>query len=171
MLYNNLKDELNGFSALRMTSLHHDGKGLIGLIQIILGDKGSGKTKRLIDLVNESLKNEHGDIIFIDDDKRYMYDLRHEIRFVDAGEYPVGHKCTANEMLAFICGMLSANFDVSLIAMDAFKKLIRTPLNDPEMKEFFEKLEALSNARGCSFLISVSTGEEAVPDFIQKYVI
>ena len=56
------------------------------LIQIILGDKGSGKTKRLIDLVNESLKNEHGDIIFIDDDKRYMYDLRHEIRFVDASE-------------------------------------------------------------------------------------
>ena len=141
------------------------------LIQIILGDKGSGKTKRLIDLVNESLKNEHGDIIFIDDDKRYMYDLRHEIRFVDASEYPVGHKCQASEMLGFICGMLSANFDLSLIAMDAFMKLVRTPLDDPEMKIFFEKLETLSETHHCNFLISVSAPAESVPEYIQKYAI
>lgn len=141
------------------------------MIQIILGDKGSGKTKRLIDLVNESLKNEHGDIIFIDDDKRYMYDLRHEIRFVDASEYPVGHKCTTNEMLGFICGMLSANFDISLIAMDAFLKLVRTPLDDPEMDAFFQKLEKLSQAHKCKFLISVSASSDAVPESIRKYAI
>ena len=141
------------------------------MIQIILGDKGSGKTKRLIDLVNESLKKEHGDIIFIDDDKRYMYDLRHEIRFVDASEYPVGHKCTANEMLGFMCGMLSANFDITLIAMDAFVKLVRTPLDAPEMEDFFKKLEGLSEAHHCKFLISVSAPADAVPEFIQKYVI
>lgn len=141
------------------------------MIQIILGNKGSGKTKRLIDLVNESLKNEHGDIIFIDDDKRYMYDLRHEIRFVDASEYPVGHKCTANEMLGFICGMLSANYDVSLVAMDAFKKLVRTPLEDAEMEEFFGKLEKLSEAHHCNFLISVSAAAEEVPEYISKYAI
>ena len=58
------------------------------MIQIIPGNKGSGKTKRLIDITNDALKVEHGIIVFIDDDKRYMYDLRHEIRFVDAGEYP-----------------------------------------------------------------------------------
>lgn len=141
------------------------------MIQIILGDKGSGKTKRLIDLVNESLKSEHGDIIFIDDDKRYMYDLRHEIRFVDASEYPVGHKCTANEMLSFMCGMLSANFDISLIAMDAFVKLVRTPLSDPEMEDFFKKLDRLSEEHHCNFLISVSAPAETVPDFVSRYVI
>ena len=141
------------------------------MIQIILGDKGSGKTKRLIDLVNESLKNEHGDIIFIDDDKRYMYDLRHEIRFVDASEYPVGHKCTANEMLGFICGILSVNFDISLVAMDAFLKLVRTPLEDAEMEAFFGKLEKLSEAHNCKFLISVSASEDAVPEYVKKYAI
>lgn len=141
------------------------------MIQIILGDKGSGKTKRLIDLVNESLKNEHGDIIFVDDDKRYMYDLRHEIRFVDASEYPVGLKSTASEMLGFICGMLSANFDVTLIAMDAFMKLVRTPLDAPEMADFFKKLEVLSEAHHCNFLLSVSAASENVPEYIQKYVI
>ena len=59
------------------------------MIQVILGSKGSGKTKRLIDITNDALKVEHGNVVFIDDDKRYMYDLRHEIRFVDASEYPV----------------------------------------------------------------------------------
>ena len=141
------------------------------MIQVILGDKGSGKTKRLIDLANESLKQEHGDIIFIDDDKRYMYDLRHEIRFVDASEYPVVHKSTTNEMLGFMCGMLSANFDISLIAMDAFVKLVRTPLDDPEMQVFFEKLEALSQAHHCNFLISVSAPSASVPEYIRKYAI
>lgn len=141
------------------------------MIQIILGSKGSGKTKRLIDLVNESLKSEHGDIIFIDDDKRYMYDLRHEIRFVDASEYPVGHKCTTKEMLGFMCGMLAANFDVTLVAMDAFMKLVRTPLDDPDMETFFQALEGLSEAHHCNFLISVSAPAEEVPEFIRKYAI
>ena len=141
------------------------------MIQIILGDKGSGKTKRLIDLVNESLKNEHGNIVFIDDDKRYMYDLRHEIRFVDASEYPVGHKCTTTEMIGFICGMLSVNFDISLIAMDAFMKLVRTPVDAPEMESFFKALEGLAQTHHCKFLISMSATEDQVPEYIKQYAI
>ena len=141
------------------------------MIQVILGDKGSGKTKRLIDLTNDALKSEHGNIIFIDDDKRYMYDLRHEIRFVDASEYSVANKCAASEFLAFICGMLSADFDLSLIAVDAFKKLVRTPLHDLEMEKFFENLNHLSEAHTCNFVLSISVSEEEVPEYIRKYTV
>jgi len=139
------------------------------MIQVILGDKGSGKTKRLIDLTNEALKSEHGNIIFIDDDKRYMYDLRHEIRFVDASEYPAGHKCRAKEFLGFLCGMLSADFDLSLIAVDAFKKLVKTELDSEEMAEFFQQLEALSAGHHCNFVISIGVSADDVPEFIRKY--
>lgn len=141
------------------------------MIQVILGDKGSGKTKRLIDIVNDSLKGEHGDIIFVDDDKRYMYDLAHEVRFVDASEYPVGHKSTANELLGFICGMLSSNFDLSLVAIDAFLKLVRTPLTDPSMEEFFTKLNVLSETHNVNFLISISADADMIPAGIAKYAI
>ena len=141
------------------------------MIRVIMGDKGSGKTKRLIDMTNEALKSEHGNIIFIDDDKRYMYDLRHEIRFVDASEYPVAYKCNAGEFLAFLCGMLSADFDLSLIAVDAFKKLVKTPLADEAMEAFFKNLEQLSEAHKCNFLLSVSVPEEEVPEFIKKYAL
>ena len=141
------------------------------MIQVILGDKGSGKTKRLIDLANEALKSEHGNIIFIDDDKRYMYDLRHEIRFVDASEYPAACKCTAHEFLAFVCGMLSADFDLSMIAVDAFKKLVKTPLDDLELEQFFEKLERVSDAHNCKFVLSISAPEDEVPEYIRKYTV
>jgi hypothetical protein len=139
------------------------------MIKVILGDKGSGKTKRLIDLTNDALKTEHGNIIFVDDDKRYMYDLRHEIRFVDASEYPGGYKCTAHEFLAFLCGMLSADFDLSLIAVDAFKKLVKTPLDDIEMEKFFENLLVVSDAHHCKFVLSISAPEDEVPEYIRKY--
>ena len=98
-----------------------------------------------------------------------MYDLRHEIRFVDASEYPVAYKCTASEFLAFVCGMLSADFDLSLISVDAFKKLVKTPLTDIEMEKFFENLEKISNAHHCSFVLSISVPEDEVPEFIRKY--
>lgn len=141
------------------------------MIQVILGDKGSGKTKRLIDLTNEALKQEHGNIIFIDDDKRYMYDLRHEIRFVDASEYPAVYKCAAHEFLGFLCGMLSADFDLSLIAVDAFKKLVKTELAADEMRDFFAQLEVLSENHNCNFVLSISGTQEDVPEYISKYVL
>lgn len=141
------------------------------MIRVILGGKGSGKTKRLIDLTNDALKSEHGNIIFIDDDKRYMYDLRHEIRFVDASEYPAAYKCTAHEFLAFVCGMMSADFDLSLIAVDAFMKLVKTPLDDIEMEQFFEKLERVSNAHKVNFVLSISSSEDEVPEYIRKYTV
>ena len=141
------------------------------MIQVILGDKGTGKTKRLIDLTNEALKQEHGNIIFIDDDKRYMYDLRHEVRFVDASEYPAAYKCEAREFLAFLSGMLSADFDLSLVTVDAFKKLVKTDLNTDEMRTFFEQLEKLSQVHSCNFVISISGTQDDVPEFIQKYAL
>ena len=142
---------------------------MIAMIQVILGGKGSGKTKRLIDLTNDALKSVHGNIIFVDDDKRYMYDLRHEIRFVDASEYPVAYKCSASEFLSFLCGMLSADFDLSLIAVDAFKKLVKTPLQDVEMEKFFENMEELSEKHHCNFVLSISAPEDEVPEYIRKY--
>ena len=141
------------------------------MIQVILGDKGSGKTKRLIDLANEALKQEHGNIIFVDDDKRYMYDLRHEIRFVDAGEYASAYKCTAKEFLAFLCGMLSADFDLSLIAVDAFKKIVRTDFDSEEMKDFFAQLEVLSETHHCNFVLSISASSDEVPEYVSRYAL
>ena len=140
------------------------------MIQVIAGNKGSGKTKRLIDITNEALKQEHGIIVFIDDDKRYMYDLRHEIRFVDAGEFAGIRGNTADVFLGFVSGMLAVNYDISLICVDAFAKLIKsTPLN--ETKVFFDELSALSEQSKCNFILNVSCDIDELPEYIKQYVI
>ena len=139
------------------------------MIQIISGVKGSGKTKRLLDQTNDALKVEHGDIVFIDDDKRYMYDLRHEIRFVDASAYPIARGCSPDAFLAFISGMLAVNYDITLISIDAFLKLVH--IDDPaELTPFFAALDKLSQEHGCNFMVSVSMEVEKLPAEVLAYV-
>lgn len=79
------------------------------MIQIIAGKKGSGKTKRIIDMTNEKVKDSQHDVVFIDDDNRYMLDIDHKARFINASEYKI---LTPEMFLGFLCGMLSQNFDV-----------------------------------------------------------
>ena len=64
------------------------------MIRVIFGEKGAGKTKRIIDMANESIKTAKGSIVFIDDDNQYMFELKHSIRFVDASEFHIdGPNC------------------------------------------------------------------------------
>jgi len=136
------------------------------MIQVILGKKGSGKTKRLIDLTNDALKVEHGYVVFIDDDKRYMYDLRHEIRFVDASEYDVNN---VDRFYGLLTGMLSVNFDITLVVVDAFLKM--TGKQPEELQWLFEKLEKLSEAHNVNFVFSISGDPAEIPEFITRYAI
>ena len=136
------------------------------MIQVIHGKKGSGKTKRILDMANGAIKEYKGDIIFIDDDNRYMFDLRHEVRFVNAGEY--GSDSPAM-FVGFLCGMLAQNFDISVIFVDAFLKLVKTEVDNTE--EFFRRLEELSAKHNVEFVLSVNVDDDAAPEFIKKYFI
>ena len=136
------------------------------MIQVIHGKKGSGKTKRILDQANDAIKEHKGDVIFIDDDNRYMYDLRHEVRFVNASEYG----CDSPEMfLGFLCGMLAQNFDISVIFVDAFLKLVKTEVENTE--KFFARLDRLSEQHNVQFVLSVSCDDTVAPEFIKKYFI
>jgi len=136
------------------------------MIQAIFGKKGSGKTKRIIDMANDSLKEQKGDVVFIDDDNRYMFDLRHEIRFINAGEYGVANQ---EMFMGFLCGMLAQNFDVSLIFIDAFLKLVKTDIGQTAW--FFERLQALGERYNVGFVLSVSCDPADCPTFLSKYII
>ncbi|NLI21415.1 MAG: hypothetical protein GX418_07715 [Clostridiales bacterium] len=136
------------------------------MIQVIAGKKGSGKTKRIIDMANKASQESKHDIIFIDDDNRYMFDLRHEVRFVNAGEYNL---LDAEMFMGFLAGAVAQNFDVGLILVDAFMKLIKCDLSATEW--LFERLEALSEKHGVDFVLSISEEPETMPAFVKKYVI
>ena len=136
------------------------------MIQIIHGKKGSGKTKKILDMAIQSVKTTTGDVVFVDDDARYMYDLPHEVRFVIASEYGVN---SPDMCLGFLSGMLTQNFDISIVFVDAFMKLVKVPAE--ELESFFSRLEAISDAHHVAVVISASVDDAVAPDFLRKYFI
>lgn len=139
------------------------------MIQIISGTKGSGKSKQLIDIANEALAKESGFVVFIDDDKRYMYDLKREIRFVDATDYKAFSGYSAETFLAFVSGMLAANFDITLVCIDGLLKL--TNAQPEALESFFVQLNQISENHSCNFVVAMSAETEKLPESIRKYCI
>lgn len=137
------------------------------MIRVLYGSQGSGKTKQLLDYTNEAIKVESGEIVFIDDDKRYMFDLRHEVRFIDIHEYSYLKGCSPRELLCFLSGMLAVNYDICLVAVDSFLKIVKAELDSDEMKDFFDKLDQLSEAHHCRFVFSVNA--EKVPEYMNAF--
>lgn len=136
------------------------------MIQIIAGKKGSGKTKRLIDMTNQIAEESPADVVFLDDDDRYIRDINHKARFVNAGEY---HVHTPEMFVGFLSGMLSQNFDIGTVFIDAFTKLCKTDLN--EAAWLFQLMEELAQKHNVNFVLSVSEDPAVMPEFMTKYII
>ncbi len=136
------------------------------MIQVIAGNKGSGKTKRLIDLTNATAREAVHDVIFLDDDNRYMYDVDHKVRFINAADY---HVSNTDMFIGFLCGILSSNYDVGTVFIDAFLKLCHNDLAHTE--PVVRVLAGLGASHNVDFVLSVSADPEELPDFLKQYLI
>ena len=137
------------------------------MIQILAGEKGQGKTKRLIDMANEASKTIDGNVVFIDDDNRHMYDLHYGIRFVDTSMYKI---CDYEVFIGFIYGILSQNGDIQKIFVDGLGNIIRS-LNSEDVENLCEVLDRISNDYNVDFTLIYSAPMTAVPDQVRKYLI
>lgn len=136
------------------------------MIKVIAGKKGTGKTKRILDMANTASQNRKHDIVFIDDDNRYMFDLRHEIRFVNACEYQL-----ANDYMfvGLLCGIVAQNFDVGYIFIDAFRRLVKADLSQCEW--VFRYLNSIAEKHNVEFVLSIGEDPDEMPQFIRDLVI
>ena len=136
------------------------------MIQVIAGKKGSGKTKRLIDLTNSTAREAVHDVIFLDDDNRYMFDVDHKVRFINAEDY---HIHNADMFVGFVGGILSSNFDVGTVFVDAFLKLAHTDLAGSE--SIVRTLKELGDKQQVDFVLSVSADAEELPATLRQLMI
>ena len=136
------------------------------MIQVIAGKKGSGKTKRLIDLTNSTARQAVHDVIFLDDDNRYMFDVDHKVRFINAEDY---HIRNADMFVGFVGGILSSNFDVGVVFVDAFLKLAHTDL--AECEPIVRVLKEMGDKQQVDFVLSVSADAEELPAFLKEFLI
>ena len=136
------------------------------MIQIIAGKKGSGKTKRLINMTNDTAKTSSSSVVFLDKDNSYMFDVDRAVRFVNVNDY---HVSNSDMFLGFLGGMLASNYDVGVIFVDAFIKLTHTELADA--KPIIDTLEELGEKHRVKFVLSVSEDPSLLPEFMKGYVI
>jgi hypothetical protein len=136
------------------------------MIQLLVGKKGSGKTKTLIENVNSSASVADGNIVFISNDtKRHIYDISHKVRMVDTSEFQIKYFAS---FYGFLCGLISQDYDISTIYIDSLTKICNDEISFIE--KFMESLEKLSADFHVSFFITVSKDIEELPEGIKKYI-
>ncbi|MDL2289483.1 hypothetical protein LJB83_01830 [Clostridia bacterium OttesenSCG-928-F22] len=134
------------------------------MLKVIFGRKGEGKTKRIIALANEGVEQAKGNTIFIDDDSRYMFDIKHQIRFIDASEYAID---SPKMFYGFISGLIAQDYDLEKIYIDGFLKIVRHELD--QLEEFFTHIDDIAHKFGVEITISVSGSDR--PAYLDKYVL
>jgi hypothetical protein len=139
----------------------------IVMVQFIAGGKGEGKTKKLISMANVNAASTDGHLVFIDDDNRHIYDLHHNIRFVETRSFPLSNY---REFIGFVCGILSQDNDIKHIFVDGLTNVIKTIDNECLLK-LIKKLESLSVTNEVDFTISMNCKAEELPEEVKKILV
>jgi energy-coupling factor transporter ATP-binding protein EcfA2 len=127
------------------------------MITLILGKKGSGKTKRLIDMCNAAREQSKGNVVFIEKDNTLTYNISHKVRLVAADEYAVRG---FDSFYGLIAGMCAGNYDITDIFVDSTLKIGG---GVEGLSEFVAKVKALSEKANTNIVFSVSADPSELP--------
>lgn len=136
------------------------------MVRLIAGDKGTGKTKKLIELINAAASSEAGNVVCIEAKQAMTFDIHYHVRLIVAGDYEIA---SYEAMRGFISGLYAGNYDISHIFIDNLLKIVGGKC-DHDAEQFLDWLERFSNQHGVRFTVSASVDAENVTDGMQKYL-
>ncbi len=130
------------------------------MIKVMVGEKGVGKTKYILDDVNEAVKDLKGEIVFIDKSNSHITNVRHEVRYINISEFPISG---LNDLFGFLCGLIAENYDITAIYMDGLDKFDETC---GALPAFFDKVKGLADKYNTDFIFSASGKIDHLPDHV-----
>ena len=134
------------------------------MIKLLIGKKGSGKTKALISQVNSAAEVAKGNVIFISNNtSSAMYDVNRRVRMIDTTDFDI---INYTEFEGFICGIISGNFDITDVFVDGLFKIVESDDLDG-LEKFLKRLGKISEKFNISFVLSLSIEAETAPDYIK----
>ena len=136
------------------------------MVQLIVGKKGKGKTKQLLDKVNSEVKDISGSIVYLDKSTKHMYELNNKVRLIDVSRYMIENE---SEFLGFVCGIISQDHYLEQMYFDSFLKI--AALEDKDISAVVEKLERMSDFFQVDFILSVSRDESELPESVKDKII
>lgn len=135
------------------------------MLKIIIGVKGTGKTKTLINLVNSALAVTKGDVVCIEKGAKLRYDIKPSARLIDVDEYMVSD---AQSLYGFIAGILASNHDVTDLFLDGTLKICKHDI--PAFEKMVAELDALVNKGSVNMTMTVSMPEDEASELVRKYI-
>ncbi|MBR3608244.1 MAG: twitching motility protein PilT [Lachnospiraceae bacterium] len=136
------------------------------MVQLIVGKKGKGKTKYLLDKVNSEVKNVSGNIVYLDKSTKHMFELNNKVRLIDVSDYDFTN---CDEFLGFVCGIISQDHDLQQMYFDSFLKIAK--LEGSSITDIVKKLEALGEKFKVDFVLSVSYDSDELDESLKPMVI
>ena len=136
------------------------------MVQLIVGSKGDGKTKHLLDRVNNQIKTASGNIVYLDKNTKHMHELDNKVRLINVADYPLKN---CDEFIGFICGIISQDHDIETMFLDSFLKL--AGLEGEDISETITTLEGISEKYNVNFVLSISMDAAEMPENAQKDVV
>ena len=135
------------------------------MVRLIMDMKGSGKTKQLIELVNNAAKDEKGSVVCIEADSNMTYDIHYGIRLIDAEEY----KLSSYDLVrGFVSGLYAGNYDITHVFIDSLTKIVGGDTN-VETENFLDWLSAFSEKHNIKFTVTISDDASLASEGIKKY--
>lgn len=137
------------------------------MVQLILGKKGKGKTKIILDMVNKEVNDAKGNIVYLDKSMGHMYELNNKVRLINVLDYGIAN---ADEFIGFIRGIVSQDHDLEQIYFDSFLKIAQLEASD-RIEEVVAELDQISDKYGFKIVASVSLDEAELPEALKSKVI
>ena len=131
-----------------------------------MGVKGSGKTKQLIEMINNAAKDEPGNVVCIEANRNLTYDIHYQIRLIEAQEYKLSNY---DLYRGFICGLYAGNYDISHIFIDNLCKTMGGEVNQ-DTEDFLNWLDSFGEKNGIKFTVTISADLALATDGMQKYL-
>lgn len=128
----------------------------IAMVKLLVGHKGSGKTKQMIQLANDMVETCHGSLVFINKNSRLTFDLKYQIRVICMDDFP--HITNSDEYIGFIYGIISSDHDIDTMFIDGILKHADVSLGN--LPVFIERLKKISEMFELDFIVSLSAEME-----------
>ena len=136
------------------------------MIQLIVGNKGKGKTKQLLDKVNAEVLTANGNIVYLDKSTKHMFELNNKVRLIDVCEFPIDN---CDQFIGFVLGIVSQDHDLEQVYYDSFLDLAKLDAKDVEAA--LEKFKTIGEKYNIKFVMSISMDEKDIPESMKSDII
>ncbi|MCI9008266.1 MAG: twitching motility protein PilT [Lachnospiraceae bacterium] len=136
------------------------------MIQLVIGDKGEGKTKKMLDYVHEAIKTATGNLVYLDKSSRNIHELDNKVRLINVSEYPIQN---TDQFIGFICGICSQDYDLEAMYLDGFLKIAK--LEGKDVSDALSQLNQISEQFKVKLVLSVTMNKDELPEFARAQVI